>query len=198
MSASIVWWAVLLISCVNTTRQPTSTTEIALPRGPNLNLEMRRRNEPFPMEVRQTGFKRFIEKHGFHAVYLATVPRGTPVKVGITNDPANRLSQLQNANFELLRFHRFWSVAGLPTAARAEKAFKDQFAPVNIRGEWFDVSLSDAKAFVEKCIRDLGTWAIDDEGMLRFGRIACGTNIRSRPILQHHLLQMSSGRSAPR
>jgi Meiotically Up-regulated Gene 113 (MUG113) protein len=138
------------------------------PHNPNFLIEIRHRDEPFPMEVRPTGFKRFIEKHGFHAVYLATVQRGNPVKVGITNDPVNRLSQLQNANFELLRFHRFWWLAGHPIAARTEKAFKDRFAPVNLRGEWFDVSLSDAEVFVEKYVRDLGTWAVDDEGMLRF------------------------------
>jgi hypothetical protein len=120
------------------------------------------------VEVRPYGFKRFIAKQGFHAIYLATIPSGNPVKIGITDDPVERLSVLQTAHFERLRFHRFWWVAGLPVAARLERAFKKHFAPVNIPGEWFDVPLPDAEAFIEKSACELGTWAVDDAGMLKF------------------------------
>jgi hypothetical protein len=112
---------------------------------------------------RPHGFKDYIAEQGFHSVYLITTGKGWPVKVGIAADPVRRLNGLQNANFETLRFHRFWWVAGRPVAARIEQAFKARFATSAIRGEWFDVAATNAEAFIADTIHSLGTWGIDQE-----------------------------------
>jgi hypothetical protein len=116
---------------------------------------------------RPHGFIDYIAEHGFHSVYLVTTAHGSPLKVGIAQDPVRRLVCLQNANFEQLRFHRFWWVSGRPIAARIEQAFKKHFAPDAIRGEWFNVSLSAAEAFIAESIRSLATWGIGQDDMLK-------------------------------
>jgi len=109
---------------------------------------------------RPIGFAEFVKKNGFHSVYLITPDSGNPVKVGVAEDPADRLGNLQTANFLPLRIHRFWWMPGKQVTLRVESAFKEHFQPQNIRGEWFDLPLETAEAFVEESIRSLGTWGV--------------------------------------
>jgi hypothetical protein len=51
-------------------------------------------------------------------------------------------------------------MAGQPIASRLESAFKLYFFPDHIRGEWYDVDLAEAVAFVEETIVSLGTWGV--------------------------------------
>ena len=55
-----------------------------------------------------------------------------PVKLGITQDPAQRIKTLQTANPHELRGLAAWRI--LP---EEEKAIHQQFAHARIRGEWF-------------------------------------------------------------
>lgn len=91
----------------------------------------------------------------------------TPSIFGIARDPARRLIGLQNAHFDQLQFHRFWWLPGRPIAAQIEHAFKKNFAPAAIRGEWFDVPLQAAETFIAEMIRSLGTWSIDQNDMVK-------------------------------
>jgi len=117
---------------------------------------------------RPHGFRQFIMKEGFHSLYLVTTERNAPVKVGVAEDPVRRLSDLQTANFNLLRLHRFWWLAGRQVSERIERAFKDHFSPRCVRGEWFDLPLPEAEAFVEAAIRDLGTWGVPEADVVKF------------------------------
>jgi hypothetical protein len=117
-------------------------------------------------KARPHGFGQFIAGHGFHSLYLVTTERDAPVKIGITDDPVRRLGDLQSANFALLRLHRFWWLPGQPISGRIERAFKDHFRSCNIRGEWFELPLPDAEVFVERAIRRLGTWGIQEAEMI--------------------------------
>ena len=114
---------------------------------------------------RPHGFEQFIEKQGFHAIYLVTSDHSA-FKVGIAEDPISRLGQLQTANFLPLRLHRFWWLPGPAISRRIESAFKEHFAAWNIRGEWFDFPMAEAEAFIEGSIRTLGTWGITDAEMI--------------------------------
>jgi hypothetical protein len=118
------------------------------------------------IQPRPHGFQNYITLQGFHSLYLVTTARNRPVKVGITDDPVQRLAGLQVAHFEFLRFHRFWWLPGRPIASRIERAFKQHFARTMIRGEWFDLPPREAEAFVEASIRCLGTWGIEQRDML--------------------------------
>jgi hypothetical protein len=118
-------------------------------------------------QYRPHGFKDYIAKQGFHSVYLVTPQQSTPVKVGIARDPLRRLVGLQNAHFEQLRLHRYWWLAGRPISTRIEQAFKEQFAHAMIRGEWFDIPLSEAEAFIESTLRAIGTWGMRQEEIAR-------------------------------
>src|SRR5262245_27476731 len=108
-----------------------------------------------------------LQSRVFHSVYLVTTVRDAPVKVGIAQDPIRRLGALQNAHFDPLRIYRYGWLASRPIAARVERSFKKQFAHAAIRGEWFDVLLPAAQAFIESSIRSIGTWGISREDMLK-------------------------------
>src|SRR5262245_15665023 len=99
-------------------------------------------NPKSPIARRPWGFTQFIRKQGFHGVYLVTTKTDTPVKVGITTDPVNRLSELQVGNFNPLRIHCLWWLPGRRVSARVEQAFKENFREKNVRGEWFDLPLT--------------------------------------------------------
>lgn len=114
---------------------------------------------------RPHGFKHYIFEQGFHTIYLVTTTKKRPMKVGIARDPVRRLSCMQAGHFEQLDFHRFWWVPGRPIAARVERAFKENFAPAVVRGEWFDISPSRAESFIVESIRASRTWGIDQDEM---------------------------------
>jgi len=109
---------------------------------------------------RPHGSQEFIDKKGFHSLYLVTTDTDNPVKVGIAKNPEKRMADIQTSNFNSLRMHRFWWMPGQPITARIESAFKCHFQLQNLRGEWFDLPLSTAEAFIEASIRSLGTWGV--------------------------------------
>lgn len=114
------------------------------------------------------GFRKFVRRQGFHSLYLVTTEEDNPVKVGIATDPMGRFAALQNATFAPLRMHRFWWMPGKRITARIESAFKERFRPRNVRGEWFDLSLQTAEAFIEDTIGSLGTWGVRQSDLVGF------------------------------
>lgn len=117
---------------------------------------------------RPHGFGDFIRRQGFHSLYLVTTDNDAPVKVGIAEDPERRLSDLQSANFNLLRIYRFWWLPGRRVSERIERSFKDHFSARCVRGEWFDLLLPEAEAFVEAAIRSLGAWGVPEADVIEF------------------------------
>jgi Meiotically up-regulated gene 113 len=109
---------------------------------------------------RPQGFHALTEKQGFHSLYLITTEDAVPVKVGIAVDPTHRFGCIQSSNFTLLRLHRFWWLPGRQISVKIESGFKEHFSARCVRGEWFDVPLSEAEEFVEAAIRTIGTWGV--------------------------------------
>ena len=109
---------------------------------------------------RPHGFRRFTKKQEFHSIYLVTTESATPVKVGIAVNPSHRFASIQSSNFVQLRLHRFWWLPGRQITVRIESDFKEHFGARCVRGEWFDVALAEAVAFIEAAIRDIGTWGV--------------------------------------
>jgi len=107
-----------------------------------------------------SGLREFVRARGYHSLYFLRVQPGEPIKIGITHDPASRLSALQNANWRPVSFDRLWWLPGHPIAARIEAALKLQFLPQHIRGEWFAIDPAEAGEFVEETIERLRTWGI--------------------------------------
>jgi hypothetical protein len=118
--------------------------------------------------ARPHGFQEFIKKQGFHSLYLVTTDTNSPVKVGIAANPVHRLGDLQSANFVELHIYRYWWMPGRRITARIESAFKDHFRSRNVRGEWFDLPLPTAEAFIETSIRSLGTWGVRQYDLVEF------------------------------
>lgn len=116
-------------------------------------------------DMRPNGFRDYVRTNGFHAVYLLTPLRGGPVKIGITEDPVQRLGAIQASHYEELAFHRFWWLPGVAVASRIEAGFKGQFANSNIRGEWFDMPTLHAEAMVQATIERLGIWSLTQSQM---------------------------------
>jgi hypothetical protein len=121
-----------------------------------------------PNAARPHGFRKFIARQGFHGLYLVTTVYGEPVKVGITNDPVRRFLGIQDANFIELHMHRVFWTAGIQIAGPIESEFKRHFKPRKIRGEWFDLPLAEAEAFIEQRLQQIGTWGVDDQAMIDF------------------------------
>ena len=117
---------------------------------------------------RPYGFQDFIRKQGFHSLYLVTTETENPVKVGIAEDPMDRLGALRSANFVPLRMHRFWWMPGKKVTVRIESAFKSHFHSRNVRGEWFDLPLPTAEGFIEASIFSLGTWGVRHSDLIEF------------------------------
>jgi hypothetical protein len=68
----------------------------------------------------------------------------TPIKVGIADNPAKRLRNLQTASpFDLMLVHYF-PMPSREIASFVEKAFHSTQADRNIRGEWFDINFVQA------------------------------------------------------
>lgn len=126
-------------------------------------------------EPRPNGFRDFVRARGYCSLYLLATGEARPIKVGITNDPVRRLDEFQTAHYRPLAFHRVWWMAGQPTAARLENAFKLYFFPDHVRGEWYDIDLAEAVAFVEETLVSMRTWGItqdDIEMMMMRGVVA--------------------------
>jgi len=111
---------------------------------------------------RPWGFAKFTKREGFHSIYLITTETDAPVKVGIAADPRSRFGDIQSAHFVVLRLHRAWWLPGRPISKRVENAFKKHFKSRNVRGEWFDIPLSDGEAFIEGEIGKLRTWGVQE------------------------------------
>jgi hypothetical protein len=68
----------------------------------------------------------------------------TPIKVGIADNPAKRLRNLQTAApFDLMLVHYF-PMPSRDIANFIEKAFHSTQSDRNIRGEWFDINFVQA------------------------------------------------------
>jgi hypothetical protein len=116
-------------------------------------------------DARPIGFREYVRSNGFHTVYLLTTVHRAPVKIGISEDPVMRIGNIQAGHYAQLVFQRFWWLPGMAVASRIESAFKRDHAVRNIRGEWFDMSPSDAEREVAMAIRQLGIWSLTQSEM---------------------------------
>ena len=117
------------------------------------------------VEARPIGFRDYVHSNGFHAVYLLTPVFGAPVKIGISEDPVQRLNGIQAGHYEELVVHRFWWLPGIAISSKIEAAFKRDHAARNIRGEWFDISPYVAEQEVDAAIQRLGIWSLTQSQM---------------------------------
>jgi len=117
------------------------------------------------LDARPFGFREYIRSNGFHTVYLLTTVQGSPVKIGISEDPVRRIGTIQSSHYEDLRFHRFWWLPGVAVATRIEAAFKQNNVAENIRGEWFDMTPGEAERKIEAEIQKLGVWTLTQSQM---------------------------------
>ena len=115
---------------------------------------------------RPRGFASFIGGQGFHCLYLATAEDDGSMKIGAATDVMNRLSTLRSATAAPLRLHRHWWLAGRPISARIKKSFHEAFGPQRIEGDWFEVSLPEAEAFIDRMINQIGTWSATEAEMI--------------------------------
>ncbi len=113
-------------------------------------------------------FGLYVRENGFYCLYLVAVEGHAAIKVGIADDARSRFGAIQTHNFLELRLHRFWWVAGRPVAARVETSFKKHFREKRIRGEWFDLDLEEAEAFIQGEMKEAGAWAVSEEEMIAF------------------------------
>ena len=115
---------------------------------------------------RPRGFANFIDGQGFHCLYLAAAEDDGSMKIGAATDVMNRLSTLRSATAAPLRLHRHWWLAGRPISERIKKSFHEAFGAQRIEGDWFEVPLPEAEAFIEHTIHQIGTWSATEAEMI--------------------------------
>ena len=115
---------------------------------------------------RPRGFASFIDGQGFHCLYLAAAEDDGSMKIGAATDVMNRLSTLRSATAAPLRLHTHWWLAGKPVSERIKKSFHEAFGPQRIEGDWFEVPLPEAEAFIERKIQQIGTWSATEAEMI--------------------------------
>ena len=81
-------------------------------------------------------------------VYFIATKRKNAVKIGIANNPDQRLKTFQTANYEELIILRVIKVANRDMAFKLEKALHQKFKKYHIRGEWFKLTPTVVK-FIE-------------------------------------------------
>lgn len=64
----------------------------------------------------------------------------TPIKIGVSNDPAARLSELQTAHYQKLHLLYTVECASRAQAFELEKAFHRWYDEKRIRNEWYDLT----------------------------------------------------------
>jgi hypothetical protein len=79
-------------------------------------------------DARPIGLRDYVRANGFHVVHVIIPLDGGPVKIGITEEPVQRLGTMQASHYQERAFHRFWWLPGVAVASRIEEAFKRQFA----------------------------------------------------------------------
>ena len=80
------------------------------------------------------------------SIYIIGPAEG-PFKIGYSGNPTHRLSTLQTGTTEFLVLH-YSEETETEVAQVIEKLIHRQLGHKRIRGEWFDITLEDAKAEV--------------------------------------------------
>lgn len=75
------------------------------------------------------------------ATYVYFISAGsTPIKIGISNDPAERLSALQTAHFQKLHLLYTIECKNRAAAFELETAFHRWYGETKLRNEWFNLT----------------------------------------------------------
>jgi hypothetical protein len=77
-------------------------------------------------------------------VYVIAPDTGFPCKVGVAENVRKRLAALQTAHWEELHIYHTFEVASRGDAFRLERLTHKRLKEHHIRGEWFNVLVSDA------------------------------------------------------
>ncbi|MGM4987403.1 GIY-YIG nuclease family protein [Tardiphaga sp. 841_E9_N1_2] len=71
-------------------------------------------------------------------VYLISESPQGPVKVGVANNPATRIRELQCGNPNKLKLADWWRFGTRDEAFVIERLILDEMAPYRMTGEWVD------------------------------------------------------------
>lgn len=72
--------------------------------------------------------------------YVYLIASGKAVKIGIADNPKNRLSSLQTANYESLRIYCAFQCESRSKAIQLEGLLHKRYAANKLKGEWFSVA----------------------------------------------------------
>lgn len=103
-------------------------------------------------------------------IYFVQAVKSKAIKIGVTNDPAKRLMQLQTGSHEPLVL-----LGTIPGDYTEESRLHRQFAPYRIHGEWFrsdDQFMAEIQRLITPILRGLN-FAIFI-GAIRIGKLSEG------------------------
>lgn len=97
------------------------------------------------------------ERAGF--VYLIGIEDqrllgSSPLKVGIAQNLNARLSGMQTSTPLKLRRHGSWKYPNILVARRFEQAFHNAFKKQRVSGEWFEITVEEARATLDRFHED--------------------------------------------
>lgn len=82
-------------------------------------------------------------------IYVIATENATICKIGISDNPAARLKQLQTGNAEILKIHHTVELGSRRKAELIESLIHKNNSTHRMKGEWFNMSIDDAIAEVD-------------------------------------------------
>lgn len=76
-------------------------------------------------------------------IYVVGPDSGFPSKIGVAENINRRLANLQSANWETLYVYETFNMSSKGDAYRIERIIKNRLKQHCIRGEWFNLFVSD-------------------------------------------------------
>jgi hypothetical protein len=87
-------------------------------------------------------------------VYIIAPDSGFPSKVGVAENTIKRLACLQTSHWEELHVYEAFEMVNRGAAYRIERIVKRRLAEHCIRGEWFNLMVSDIKAEINSILEE--------------------------------------------
>lgn len=131
-------------------------------------------------------------------IYIIGIDKGFPIKIGSSRKPSRRVIELQIANSSKLFLHASYEVP-LDYAKMIEKDIHKRLYMAKTIGEWFSVTIEEAKIIIEDTINNFDYTKItmaqinrlDREKLIKedtvVGRILSRIKERTNNLSTHHI-----------
>jgi hypothetical protein len=88
-------------------------------------------------------------------IYIIAPDSGFPCKIGVAMDTAKRLAALQTSHWEKLYLYERFPILNKGRSYKIERIIHRRLKEHSIRGEWFNLLVSDAAKVINELLEEL-------------------------------------------